>query len=163
MARVLIVGCGCRGRELAGDLIATGHPVRGTTRRREGVGEIEAAGAEGVVADPDRLATLVPLLDDVTVICWLLASATGAAKQVAAVHGPRLTTMLETIVDTSVRGFVYEAAGSVDSMVLDTGTESVRAAGERHRMPVAVIEADPGDQAGWRSAATAAVGDVLAA
>ena len=63
MARVLIVGCGCRGRALAAALVDEGHAVRGTTRAR-GVGSpaIEAAGAEAVLADPDRLATLLPHL-----------------------------------------------------------------------------------------------------
>ena len=32
MARVLIVGCGGRGRALARELVAAGHTVRGTTR-----------------------------------------------------------------------------------------------------------------------------------
>ena len=35
LARVLIVGCGCRGRALAAELVAGGHAVRATTRRSE--------------------------------------------------------------------------------------------------------------------------------
>ena len=62
MARALIVGCGCRGRALAGELVTAGHEVRGTTRRSERLAEIEATGAEAVLADPDRLATVVPQL-----------------------------------------------------------------------------------------------------
>ena len=48
MARVLIVGCGCRGQELARGLRAAGHAVRGTTRDASGLETIEAAGAEDV-------------------------------------------------------------------------------------------------------------------
>src|SRR5919112_6826234 len=100
MARVLIVGCGCRGRALAGALGE--HAVRGTTRDPSRVAELETAGIEGVVADPDRLSTLVPALAGVTVVCWLMGSAADSPD----VNGPRLQTLLEHLVDTPVRGFV---------------------------------------------------------
>ncbi len=115
MARVLIVGCGCRGLALAGAL--ADHAVRGTTRSRERVAELEAAGIEGVVADPDRLGTLVPALAGVTVVCWLMGSAAGSPE----VHGARLQTLMEHLVDTPVRGLVYEAGGSVDPGLLRAG------------------------------------------
>ena len=76
MARVLIVGCGCRGVALAEALGE--HAARGTTRSPERLAELETAGIEGVVADPDRLATLVPALSGVTVVCWLMGSAAGS-------------------------------------------------------------------------------------
>ncbi len=122
MARVLIVGCGCRGRALAAELGE--HAVRGTTRSAERVPELEAAGIEGVAADPDRLATLVPALGGVTVVCWLMGSAEGSPD----VHGDRLKTLMEHLVDTPVRGLVYEAAGSVDLALLDRGAQIVRTA-----------------------------------
>ena len=74
MARVLIVGCGCRGRALARELATAGHAVRGTTRDRERLAEIEAAGAEAVVADPDRLGSLMAQLHGVSLLCWLMGS-----------------------------------------------------------------------------------------
>ena len=110
MARVLIVGCGCRGRELATALLERGHAVRGTTRRPEALAEIEAAGAEAVLADPDRLATLSEQLDGVSVLCWLLGSASAEA-----LHAERLGSLLEHLVDTPVRGVVYERSGVVPS------------------------------------------------
>ena len=158
MARVLIVGCGCRGRALAEALRADGHAVRGTTRGAP-LAEIEAAGAEGVVADPDRLGTVMTQLAGVTVVCWLLGSAGGS--NVAELHGPRLETLLERLVDTPVRGFVYEAAGSVDPALLAAGTAAVRDASERWRLPAEVVEADPDDHPAWLSALTAAVGRLL--
>ena len=91
-----------------------GHSVRGTTRAAEGALQIEAAGAEAAVADPDRLGTILPLLEGVSVVCWLLGSAAGEAESVAALHGPRLRSLQEKLVDSGVRGLVYEAAGSVD-------------------------------------------------
>jgi hypothetical protein len=60
VARVLTVGCGCRGRALAERLAGSGHAVRATTRNLARTAAIEAAGAEAVVADPSRLATLLP-------------------------------------------------------------------------------------------------------
>ena len=119
MARVLIVGCGCRGRALAAALRGEGHAVRGTSRSAAGLAEIEAAGAEGVVADPDRLGTVMAQLAGVTAVCWLLGSATG--ETAAGLHGPRLETLLERLVDTPVRVIVYEAAGSLDPGLLRAG------------------------------------------
>ncbi|HEX5146304.1 MAG TPA: hypothetical protein VFV85_04720, partial [Conexibacter sp.] len=66
MARVLIVGCGCRGQALARELRARGHAVRGTTRDEAGRAAIEAAGAEAWIGDPDRIATISYALDGVT-------------------------------------------------------------------------------------------------
>ena len=77
MARVLIVGCGCRGQALARDLRAAGHAVRGTTRDPARAPAIAAAGAEPYVGDPDRIATLMDALSGVTILCWLMGSASG--------------------------------------------------------------------------------------
>jgi uncharacterized protein YbjT (DUF2867 family) len=156
-----VVGCGCRGRALADGLIQAGHAVRGTTRRDAGVAEIEAAGAEGVVADPDRLATLLPHIEGVSVICWLLGSATGDREAVAALQGPRLQSLLERLVDSPVRGFVYEAAGTVDAAALSAGAGAVRAAEAGFRMPVAILTADPAGHEAWLAQALGAVGRVL--
>jgi nucleoside-diphosphate-sugar epimerase len=163
MARVLIVGCGCRGGELAAALVERGHAVRGTTRDEGGLARIEAAGAEAVVADPLRLATLTPTLDGVSVLCWLLGSACGGTDELEALHGPRLETLLETLVDTHVRGVVYEAAGSVPRNLLERGAQLVRRAHETYLMPAELLSHDPSDHAGWAREAAAAVERVLAA
>jgi nucleoside-diphosphate-sugar epimerase len=148
VARALIVGCGCRGQSLARALAADGIAVRGTTRRAEATAAIEAAGAEAAVADPDRLATLVPQLAGVTVVCWLLGTAHHPS-----LHGERLQTMLEHIVDTPVRGLVYEGTA---------GGDVVRAAGERWRMPVRVVSEPPEAHEPWLAAMREAVAAVLA-
>jgi uncharacterized protein YbjT (DUF2867 family) len=155
------VGCGCRGRELAGELLAAGHAVRGTTRHPARVAEIEAAGAEAVVADPDRLGTLLPSIEGISVICWLLAGATGEPEAVAALHGPRLRSLLERLVDAPVRGFVYEGVGSVDAAVLDEGAAIVRSASETFQIPVEILSADPVERAAWLGESAAAVRRVL--
>ena len=161
MARCLIIGCGCRGRELARELASCGHAVRGTTRDRSRVALIEEAGAEAVVADPDRVATLVEALDHVTVVCHLLGSARGSQQQLAALHGSRLEMLLTKLVDTTVRGVVYEAAGTVDPSVLRSGTLRVREFSERSLAEVAVLEAEAGNPEGWLRAALEAVERLL--
>lgn len=161
MARILIVGCGCRGQSLARELIALGHPVRGTTRDPGRASELAAAGIEAVVADPYRLATLMPHVANTSVMCWLLGSAAG--DDVEALHRTRLQTVLERLVDTPVRGMVYEAAGSLGPKLLREGAAAVRRAGAIWAMPTAVVESDPGDLGAWRAAMLAGVERVLAA
>lgn len=163
MARVLIVGCGCRGRTLAAALAAEGHAARGTSRREAELPAIEAAGVEAVTADPDRLSTLTPHLEGTGVLCWLMGSAAGDEETVAALHGHRLESTLETIVDTHVRGLVYEGAGAVSAALLTHGAELVRRASVTYRMPVEVVERDPSDHEGWVADMVAAVARILAA
>ncbi len=139
MARALIVGCGCRGRQLGEGLLAEGWQVRGTSRREEGLAAIEAAGIEPALADPEAPGALLDLVGDVAAVYWLLGSAGGPAENLEAIHGPRLERFLERLVETPVRRFVYEADGSVDSAILEQGASIVRAAGERWRIPVDVV------------------------
>ena len=149
MARFLIVGCGCRGQALARELVAAGHIVRGTTRDPAKVAAIEAAGVEGVVADPYRLATVMPLLDGASAVLWLMGTANGSADAVEAVHGPRLESMLELIVDTHARGFVYETGG----VEREVGVHAARCAEEVYEMPIAILDEDPGNHGQWLAAA----------
>jgi nucleoside-diphosphate-sugar epimerase len=156
MARVLIVGCGCRGQALARALGEAGHAVRGTTRSAARHGEIEAAGAEAVSADPDRLATLTAAIEGVTVVCWLMGTAGDAS---AALHAERLESMLEHIVDTPVRGLVYETGG----VERPEGVAAARRVAQTYSMPVEVVEADPSSHDVWTAATAAAVQRVLTA
>jgi uncharacterized protein YbjT (DUF2867 family) len=131
VARVLIVGCGCRGQALARELVAAGHVVRGTTREEGRADAIAAVGAEPYVGDPDRIGTLMDALIGVTVVCWLL----GRVRD-PDLHRGRLRMLFEKLVDTPVRGVVYERA-------LPEGEAIARDAAERWHIPVEVIE--PGD------------------
>src|SRR3954454_16318845 len=147
MARALIVGCGCRGRELGERLLAAGWAVRGTSRREEGLAAIEAAGIEPARADPDRVGTVLEQVGDVAVVFHLLGSAAGDPEAVAALHGPRLERLMEKVVDTPVRGVVYEAVGDVDPALLAAGAGIVEAAGRTWRIPVATVAVRDGDPA----------------
>jgi nucleoside-diphosphate-sugar epimerase len=161
VARCLIIGCGCRGLSLAGELRAEGHAVRGTTRHPERRAELEAAGVEAFVGDPDRVGTLASALAHVGVACLLLGSAMGSAEQLEALHGTRLDMLLERMLDTTVRGIVYEQTGTVTPALLESGAERVRHACERSLIPYAMLSADPSDHAAWPAAAAAAVRSAL--
>jgi uncharacterized protein YbjT (DUF2867 family) len=152
MARVLIVGCGCRGRAFAGRLVAAGHAVRGTTRDPARQEAIRVAGAEPYVGDPDRIATLMEALTGVTVVAWLLGT-----TAVPELHGPRLRMMLERVVDTPVRGVLYEPAPAPAG-----GGEAVaREAAETWRIPLEVLDPAPLGHDAWLEAAAAAVERLL--
>jgi uncharacterized protein YbjT (DUF2867 family) len=142
LARALIVGCGCRGRQLGGRLLEEGWAVRGTTRSAEATAAIEAAGIEAALADPLQPGTLLDLVGDVAVVYWLLGSATGTAAEVEAIHGPRLERFLERLVETPVRRFVYEAGGSVDASTLVRGSAAVETASRTWRIPVEIVDSD---------------------
>jgi uncharacterized protein YbjT (DUF2867 family) len=163
VARCLIVGCGCRGLALTRELCVQGDAVRGTTRDPERRAEIEAAGAEAYVGDPDRVGTLFPALAHVGVACILLGSATGTDEQLAALHSTRLDMLLEKMLDTTVRAVVYEAVGTVDPAVLEVGAERVRYWCERSLIPYVLLRADSNDHPAWTQAARTAVQHALMA
>ena len=147
MARVLIVPCGARGRSLARELRAAGHAVRGTTRGAH-VAEIAAAGAEPYVGDPDRIATLMDALHGVTIVCWL----TGTIAD-GDLHSGRLRMLWEKLVDTPVRGVVYEG-------MLPEGETIARASSATWQIPLEVLDGDPLREA-WVEDAVAAVDRLL--
>jgi nucleoside-diphosphate-sugar epimerase len=161
VARALIVGCGCRGRVLGRRLAAAGWRVRGTTRTPGAAEQISAAGLEAALADPDRPGEILDQVADVALVFWLLGSAVGEPQAVAAIHGPRLERLLEKLVDSPVRGFVYEAAGGAPGPELERGARLVREAGERWRIPVAIVDRDPGDTEAWIEAMLAAADSLV--
>jgi hypothetical protein len=158
-----MVGGGCRGLELAGDLVAEGHAVRAVTRREAARPAIEAAGAECWIGDPDIVGTLRYALEGVTLLMWLLGTARGPADAVAPLHGSRLRMMLEKTTDTTVRGVVYEASGTVEPAVLAAGIEEMRRARRTNEIPYALLEADRADGVAWRRAAREAIDALITA
>ncbi len=113
--------------------------MRGTSRREEGLAAIEAAGIEPALADPQRPATVLDLVADVTAVYWLLGTASGGPESVEAIHGSRLERLLERLVETPVRRFVYEAHGSVATEILAGGAALVEQAGRTWRIPVEIL------------------------
>jgi NAD(P)H-binding len=157
--RVLLVGGGCRGLELTRSLVAEGHAVRVVTRSEERRAEIESAGGECWIGDPDVIGTLRYAVANVTVLFWALGTATG--PNVSDLHGTRLTMMLERTVDTMVRGVIYEAAGSVAGEDLERGAGEIRRMCELNEMPHVLLDADVGDPVAWTAAARAAIASLL--
>jgi hypothetical protein len=98
----------------------------------------------------------------VTIVCWLLGTAAGGEDEVNALHGSRLEFLLGQVIDTTVRGFIYEAAGSVPGEALAEGVGIVQMAAERNAIPVAFLRADPRrDPEVWLKEAHAAIDGLL--
>jgi hypothetical protein len=85
MARVLIIDSGSRIAAAEAALSEAGYAVRSVT--------------------PDLAGDIVDALENVTVVAYLLGDATDPAT-----HDEMLETVLLKVVDTGVRGFVYEPA-----------------------------------------------------
>jgi nucleoside-diphosphate-sugar epimerase len=161
MARALIVGCGCRGRVLGESLLAASWQVRGTSRSQAGAEAIEGAGIEAAIADPDALATILDHLDGVTLIYWLMGSASGQSAAIRTLHTSRLDSLLAKLIETPVRGFVYEGAGSVDRDLLRQGARLATEAHARWRIPVDVTSSSPGKWERWLEEMVAAAERLL--
>jgi hypothetical protein len=136
--------------------------VRVTTRTEAGRAVIEASGAECWIGTPERLGTLRGALENVTIVCWLLGAVRGSEEEVHALHGSRLEFFLSQVIDTTVRGFVYEAAGTVSDDALAGGERIVRALGERNAIPVAFLRAGLEDPGAWQAEVQAVIGSLLA-
>ena len=161
MARILLIGGGARGRGLAVQLRASGHVVRITTRTEAGRAAVEAAGAECWIGTPDRLATLRRALDGVAVACWLLGNACGTPDELDELHTSRLRFFVTQTIDTTIRGLLYEAAGSVDEATLARGREIIETTARLNAIPLEILDADPAEPRAWRAGALAAIDALL--
>jgi hypothetical protein len=133
--------------------------VRGTTRDPARAEAIAAAGAEVYVGDPDRVGTLMGAVYGVTIVVWLLGSAVG--ERADELHAGRLRMLCEKLVDTHVRGLVYEGAGTLDDEVLAGGAELVRRAAATWNIPVQVVSTHPDECGQWTADAAGAVANLL--
>jgi hypothetical protein len=139
-----------------------GHAARIVTRSQARRAEIEAVGAECWIGTPDRLGTLHTALENVTIVCWLLGTASGPPEQLRALHGRRLEFFLGQMIDTTVRGFVYEAAGAgVPAQTLAEGSRIVTELTTRNSIPASILTTDPADVEGWLRGARAAISSLL--
>jgi uncharacterized protein YbjT (DUF2867 family) len=160
VARLLILGGGCRGRQLAAEVLSEGHAARIVTRSETGRGAIEATGAECFIGDPFRLGTLRGALEGVAVVYWLLATATGSPEELRELHSSRLPAFLGAAVDSTVRGFVYEAPTAGAGVLagrdaMGEGSRAVADVAARNAISIAALTADPHDLDLWMQAARA--------
>jgi NAD(P)-dependent dehydrogenase (short-subunit alcohol dehydrogenase family) len=161
VARVLIVEGADRGLHLAEALLAEGYAVRVTTSDSTRSRAIEAVGGECLLGTPERLATLRGALEHVTVACWLLADVEDP-ELARALHGPRLERFLGDAIDSTLRGFVYEAGGNaVPPDVLAGGKRIVSETARLNSIPVALLTEDPLDPDTWLAQALTAIGGLL--
>jgi hypothetical protein len=70
--------------------------------------------------------------------------------------------LLEKLVDTPVRGVVYEAAGSLGDDVYAKGRAIAEDASSTWALPVEILDPDPVAHDAWLAAAAAAVARLLA-
>ncbi len=162
MARVLLTGTPERLVPVAERLIADGHAVRCAVPG----GAPVADGAESVDASPDLPGGIVARLDGVTVVAWLLGDEPWSEPDL---HGEKLATMLHRVVDTGVRGFIYEFPSGYGGAGerSDAGQQELEKAHETWRIPVAMVYAgvgaddDPGGTRQLADEVATAVGELL--
>ena len=127
--------------------------------------QIGSVGAECWVGTPDRLETLRGVLDGVAIACWTLAQARGAPEEVATLHSSRLEAFVRQVIDTTVRGFIYDASGGMlPDDVLAEGARIVRSVAELNAIPARVLACGDGvraDDPAWVAAAHAAIESLL--
>ena len=148
--RVLLVGGGRPGLALTRILSADGHAVRFVTRHEAFRPEIEAAGAECWIGDPDRIGSLRYALESATVLLWLMGRAPDGD-----LHGSRLTMMMERTIDTTVRGIVYEGTPG--------GAAIVERMAAYNEIPYVVIDRPRDDESAWVDGVLEAIDGIVAA
>lgn len=155
MARVLVCVDRARSDEFARAFAGQPFDVRlAVDGGTPGVGET-------VAFDALRLGTLLPLLAETSCLCWCFGMPARPAAEQRELHTTRLQSVLERIVDSPVRAFVYEvpavapaAEGAVD---LPPSGELVRSWCERLRIRHAVVGTDSAAQVAARQVAAAAL------
>lgn len=158
MARVLLTGSAARLAPVAERLLADGYAVRCAVP-----GGVEVCGGvESVDATPRLPGGVVMALDAVAVVCWLLGDADWSDPLL---HDGQLETMLARVVDTGVRGFVYERPAGFDGAgaLAASGERQLAHAAQTWHVPVAIVERGGEGEADLAQRVAAAVSCVLAA
>lgn len=155
MARVLIIGGEDRGAALAAALVERGYAVRTVD-----LPEVPA-GAERFHAEADRPGTLKAALAHVAVACWLFGSAPGGRARAETLNGARLERFLQQTIDSSVRGLLYEAAGSAGADVLAHGRALVSAFAEHNAVPLVTLACEPSARDAWIERALAGIASLV--
>ncbi len=148
MARVLITGTPGRLAPVANRLLADGHVVRCAVPG----GEPVCDGAESVDATPDLPGEIVMALQGVAVVAWLLGDEPWCDPDL---HGGKLETMLLGVVDTGVRGFVYERPVGYDA----AAEAQLSHAHDTWHIPCAVV--DGGEGGALAEQVSAAVAEIF--
>jgi hypothetical protein len=84
----------------------------------------------------------------------LLGSTVGTPDAIEALHSTRLDMLLLRMLDSTIRGIVYESTGTVAQAILDGGAARVRAFCDGSRIPYALLDGGVGE---WPAAGADAV------
>lgn len=154
MARVLLTGTANRLAPVAERLLADGHVVRCAVPG----GAPVCDGAETIDATPDLPGGIVMALQGVAVVAWLLGDEPWSDPYL---HGEKLETMLFRVVDTGVRGFIYERPAGYDAAPerASAAEAQVNNAQATWHIPCAVVHAGEGDA--LAESVSAAVAELL--
>lgn len=133
MARVLIVERAGRTPALIEALERGGYAVR------------------VVEAEPLLPGDVFDALENVAVVCWLMAAGDNVHDEV---NGEQLETVLLKVVDTGVRGFVFERPGA-------TANAHVEHARHTWHIPIEEVAAGPAGGESWTASVVAAVDSAL--
>ena len=110
---------------------------------------------------PTRSARSPELLGDVTVVAWLFSGAATDPGRLESLNGERLGSLLAALVDTPVRGFIYEALPAGAGAAADPGRALVEDAESRWRIPTRIVAAERSQPDAWGAAVADAVGAVV--
>ena len=111
MARLLIVGGGCRGLELAGSLIEEGYAVRIVTRMASQGARSSPSGPSAGSATLTAWRRCVARWRESLLLLaardrqWLLGAVRGASRSAS-------SSLPRSAIDTTARGVIYEAVGA---------------------------------------------------
>jgi hypothetical protein len=92
----------------------------------------------------------------------MLGTACGTEEQLMSLYTSRLEFFLNQIIDTTVRGFVYEPpGGSASAEVIEAGLDVARSVTSRNSIPLLLLNTGPEQTEQWLSEAHAAIDSVL--
>jgi nucleoside-diphosphate-sugar epimerase len=111
--KILIVGCGYRGKRIAVRLIAQGYAVRGMTRSAEHAAALSALGIEPFIADVTKPATLDGIGEGVDAVYHLMGSMSGNDTQLQQLHVDGTRNLLNALNISKLQRYIYESSTAV--------------------------------------------------
>lgn len=113
MSRILIIGCGYRGKRLARRLLERGCSVRGLTRSAEHAAALANIGVEPVLGDVTQPESLQGIGDGVDAVYHLMGSMSGSDEQLQHLHVDGTRNVLAALSGVTLRRYVYESSTAV--------------------------------------------------
>jgi nucleoside-diphosphate-sugar epimerase len=110
---VLIIGCGYRGKKLAGRLIEKGFAVRALTRSAANAETLKTLGIDARVGDITNAATLNGIGSGVQYVFHLMGSMQGGEELLQKLHVDGTRNVLDALQACDLKRFVYESSTAV--------------------------------------------------